>query len=83
MRRILALLLGSLLAVVLTAGTPAFADADPTASCLGIGGSVDKALRAEDAAFVIELAEEQGISPGADYRIKAQEHFGTLEACFG
>jgi hypothetical protein len=85
MRRMVALLVGSALALVLTAGaTPAFADANPTASCLGIGGSGDKALRAEDAHETIDVfAPDAGTTPGGVYRVWAQEHLGSGEACFG
>jgi hypothetical protein len=72
-----------LVVVQILSAIPAFADANPTASCLGIGGSGDKALRAEDAAFVIEDAAAKGISPGAEYRVFAQEHLGSIDACFG
>jgi hypothetical protein len=42
----------------------------------------DKAARAEDAAFIIEDAAAKGVSPGAEYRIFAQEHLGSIDACF-
>jgi hypothetical protein len=85
MRRIVALLVGSVLALVLTAGaTPAFAEANPNASCLGIGGSTETALsgpggRADIAHEVID----EFAPPGDQYAIWAQEHLGSGEACFG
>jgi hypothetical protein len=85
MRRILTLLVGSILTVVLTAGaTPAFASANPNASCLGIGGSTETALsgpggRAEIAHDVID----EFAPPGGMYATWAQEHLGTPDGCFG
>jgi hypothetical protein len=85
MRRILALLVGSLLTLVLTAGaTPAFAEANPNASCLGTGGSTETTFsgpggRAELAHEVID----DFAPPGSMYRIWAQEHLGSPQACFG
>jgi hypothetical protein len=88
MRRILASLVTILSALVFSAGaTPAFA-ADPNASCLGIGGSTETALggpgaRADIAHEVIDLAAEDGTTPGAQYVVFAHEHLGSVNSCFG
>ena len=85
MRRIVAVLVGGLLALVLTPGTtPAFAEANPNASCLGIGGSTETVFsgpggRADIAHEVID----ESAPPGGLYTTWAQEHLGTGEACFG
>jgi hypothetical protein len=87
-RRILAAVVTILCALVLSAGpAPAFA-ADPNASCLGIGGSTETALggpgaRADISEFIIDLAAENGTTPGAEYGVFAHEHLGSVDACFG
>lgn len=81
MRRVVAPLAGSILVLVLTvSATPAFAGANPNASCLGIGGSTETALegpggRADIAHEVIDVAApEAGTTPGGVYRTFAREH---------
>jgi hypothetical protein len=85
MRRILALLVGSLLALVLTAGaTPAFAEANPNASCLGLGGSTETALSGPGGRTEISHEVIGDVAPpGSLYSFWAEEHLGSTEACFG
>jgi hypothetical protein len=85
MRRVLVLLVGSLLAVVLTAGSaPALAEANATASCLGLGGSTETAFSGPGGRAEISHEVINDVAmPGSLYRFWAQEHLGSTEACFG
>ena len=90
MRRIILLVTVALVmaALMLASAMPAFAVANPRASCNGIGGSTENAqggpgARAEISHFFKEEAEAQGTTPGAFYSASAKQHLGSPEACFG
>jgi hypothetical protein len=82
-------LIGSLLALVLVvSAVPAFGQANPQSSCLGIGGSTETALggpgeRADISHEFIQDAQDAGSTAGASFSVFAQEHLGSIDACFG
>jgi hypothetical protein len=90
-RRTVAVFTVSVVAVVMlvTGALPALAAANAEASCIGIGGSTETAIegpgaRADIAHEVIEVfAPEVGTTPGGVYSVSAQQHLGTIDACFG
>jgi len=87
--RVLALVaLGAVVTLMLMAA-PAFAEANPHASCNGLGGSTESRLygpgaRADVSHEVITVfAVEQGTTPGNIFSAFAQEHAGSALTCFG
>lgn len=90
MRRIVAsVTVGAVLTFVPIVGAiPAFAAASPQASCNGIGGSTETALggpgaRADISHEFKNDAAGAGTTPGGIYKVFAQEHLGSIDACFG
>jgi hypothetical protein len=90
MQRILLLATVTLVvaAMMVAMAMPAFAAANPRASCNGIGGSTENAeggpgARAEISHYFKELAEQQGTTPGAFFSSGAKQHLGSIDACFG
>jgi len=88
-RTVVLFLVGPILALMFTVGaTPAFGASNPRASCLGIGGSTETQLfgpgaRADISHEIIQDARDTGTTPGATYSVFAQEHLGSIDACFG
>jgi hypothetical protein len=80
MRRIVVMLtVAALMALMLVVSAmPAFAVANPNASCNGLGGSTETALGGPGARA--EIAHE---FTGADISFSAHQHSGSVEACFG
>jgi hypothetical protein len=67
---------------------PAFAAASSQASCAGIGNSTETALEgpgavAERRHEVKAEADEPETTLGDELSFFAQEHLGSVEACFG
>jgi hypothetical protein len=90
MKRSLMVVAGALVALMpVTLAVPAFASANPAASCNGIGGSTETMLdgpgaRADIAHEVKNvIAMESGTTPGGVMSGFAQLHLGSGDACFG
>jgi hypothetical protein len=75
------------LSLLVLGATAAFGAASPQASCNGIGSSTETLFfgagaRADISFELIQLAKDQGTTPGAIYAFFAA-HLGSVEACFG